>query len=131
MKKGLLFLPLLFTLGCATTLVRSERVIRDAIAGSEQNRCVLHAPPCLTDDQFKAVNVALYRASVAGAQVTKLEATHAAKPADYVSLYREIGSAVEAFRATKVGGAIGKTLDALSKAQGNLQAFLLKHGVQL
>jgi hypothetical protein len=114
---------------CASTLVRSEQLVRDSIDASEKNRCAIHAMPCLSEDQFKAVNAGLYRAAVVGKHVTTLEAAHAAAPADYKALYDEIAKTITAVQATGQGGVIGDILAKLTKAQQYVADFLQKHGV--
>lgn len=129
LKPVWILLVALLASGCASTLVQSEKLIRDSIAASEQNHCTVHAAPCLSDEQFKAINAGLYRASVAGSHVTSLEATHAAKPDDYKAFYTEIAATIAAVKATGQGGTIGVILNYLTEAQQKVQDFLTKHGV--
>ncbi len=118
----------LMATGCASTLVKAEKVVRTTIDATEQNRCTVHPAPCLTEQQFKDANAALYRVAVAGSHATAVEAVHAAKPEDYKAFYDALVEGVKALKATGVGGAIGSALDALVKAQSDVQAYLQKHG---
>jgi hypothetical protein len=114
---GILLAAVLLTSGCGASLVNTEKLIRDGIAQSETNRCSVHVAPCLSDQQFRDVNLQFYRAASVGEEVTKLEAAHAAAPSDYLRLALAVDGAVtnlaQAFPKDTV---IGKLIDYLVRA---------------
>jgi hypothetical protein len=89
MRKVIPLLLIAFALsGCASVLKRTEQLTRDSIQASEDNRCTVHAAPCLSDAQFKHLNAQLANVAATGASVTLLAKANTAKPSDYGALVK-------------------------------------------
>lgn len=109
-------------LGCASTNVQLERLTRDAISASEQMRCGVHAAPCLSEAQFRAVNAELYKAAIVGGEVTKLARAGSVQPTDYARLVRVVEDALatlaaQVFPAGTIGDILGKLQQLDQKAR--------------
>lgn len=103
-------------IGCASVNVKMERLTRDAIAASEDMRCTLHPTPCLSDAQFKAVNIELYNVAVVGGELTKLSRAGSVAPNDYVRLVQAVEKAINALATQSFpAGTIGKILGTLQE----------------
>lgn len=106
--------------GCAST-DRFNRLAADlthqAIVASEQHRCVEHAAPCLTDAQFKAVNVELHKVSVAGAEFTRLRIAGTASVKDAQTFLATVAEEVAKLSRAYPDGAVGKVLAILGELQ--------------
>jgi hypothetical protein len=106
--------------GCATVdsfnKVAAD-VTHDAIVASEDNRCTVHAKPCLSDDQFKAVNVELHKVSVAGTEYTKLRITGKASIADVQTFLSVVAEETSILSKTFPDGSVGAVLSKLTDLQ--------------
>lgn len=113
----------LSTSACASTNVRAEHLVRSAIEASEQHRCSVSPAPCLSDGQFKAVNLELYRVSVAGEAYTKLARAGAAQPVNALDFAAAVTYALEAIARIDPTGKVSGLL-------AELNGVLQKAGVQ-
>jgi len=115
--------------GCATVdslNVTAERFTRQAIEQSELNRCSVHPAPCLTDDQFKAVNVELNKTAVAGREFTKLRIAGKASMADAATFLHTLSSTTASLSMAFTTGAIRTVLDKLAQAQTTVTRLMGK-----
>lgn len=106
--------------GCASTdsfNKLSAQLTRDAITASERNRCTEHAAPCLSDDQFKAVNVRLHQVSVAGLEYTKLRIAGTASIANAQTFIATVATETAALSKAFPDGAVAGVLAKLTELQ--------------
>lgn len=102
----------------------SANITRDAITQSELNRCTVHAQPCLSDDQFRAVNLELHKISVAGTEFTKLRIAGTSSLADVSTFLSVVATETAVLSTAFPNGAIAKVLAALTKLQAQAVALL-------
>lgn len=129
MRKGtgngvpLLLLALLLTgsLAACASAERFNRMAADvthaAIVASEQNRCTVHPAPCLSDQQFKDVNLELYQVSVAGREFTKLQIAGTASTKDVHTFLATVATTTAALSRAFPDGSVGSVLAELTKLQ--------------
>lgn len=96
----------------------------DAIVASEQHRCTVHLAPCLSDDQFKAVNLELNKVSVSGREFTKLRIAGKASATDISTFLATVSEETTVLTKTFPDGAIGGVLAELVKLQAKAVALL-------
>ena len=92
-------------------------VTHDAIVASEDNRCTVHAKPCLSDDQFKAVNLELHKVSVAGTEFTKLRIAGKSSIADAQTFLSVVAEETSILSKTFPDGSVGAVLAKLTELQ--------------
>lgn len=95
----------------------AARLTHDAIVASEANRCTVHAAPCLTDAQFRGVNVELNKISVAGREFTKLRIAGKASAKDATTFLSTVAEEVAVLSRTYTDGSIKVVLDKLTALQ--------------
>lgn len=120
MKRLLLVLTLSLSLGCASVdrfNALSADLTRDAITASEDHRCTVHAPPCLSDPQFKQTNVILNQISVAGVTFTKIRITGAALPSDTTAFLIAVSTGITDLARAFPNGEVGTVLTKLATLQ--------------
>lgn len=128
MKK--LFVSLAITLtfvGCASIgriNQTAEKLVRESIVQSEVNRCTVHAQPCLTDEQFRAVNVQLNKVAVAGREFTKLQIAGKATIADAATFLTTVSTEITILKRTYPEGAIGNVLIKLADLQAQITKII-------
>lgn len=113
--------------GCASTDQFNKiaaDVVGEAITASEQNRCTEHAPPCLSDDQFRAVNLELNRVSVAGREFTKLRIAGTASTQDVATFLGVVAEESAILSRTFPNGAISDVLTKLIELQAKAVKLL-------
>lgn len=104
----------------------AEQLTRDAIAQSEANRCAVHATPCLSDAQFKAVNVELNKVAVDGREFTKLEIAGKATIADASHLLATVAAETSTLSQVYADGAVKTVLDKLTALQATISRIIGK-----
>ena len=90
---------------------------RDAITATEDHRCTVHAPPCLSDDQFRAANVVLNRISVAGQTFTQQRLAGTASITDTSTFLARVSEGVSQLSTAFPTGAVVKVLEKLTELQ--------------
>lgn len=127
----LLLLALLLSAapGCASVSrlnQTAESLVRASIAQSEVHRCTVHPAPCLTDDQFKAVNLQLNRIAVDGREFTKLEIAGKATVQDASHLLATVAAETTTLSAAYPDGRVKTVLDQLAALQATITKLMGK-----
>lgn len=104
----------------------AESLVRASIAQSEVNRCTVHPSPCLTDDQFKAVNLQLNHIAVDGREFTKLEIAGKATVADASKLLSTVAAETTTLSLVYPDGRVKTVLDKLTELQATLTKLMGK-----
>jgi hypothetical protein len=120
MTRWILALVLVACTGCRSTDQFNRlaaQLTSDAITASEQHRCTVHGMPCLTDDQFKAVNGHLNKVSVAGEEYTKLRIAGTASVKDASTFLSTVATETGILAQTYTDGAIWAVLAKLTALQ--------------
>jgi hypothetical protein len=99
-------------------------VTHEAIVASEQHRCTVHAQPCLSDEQFRAVNAELHKVSVAGVEFTKLRIAGKASIADAQTFLAVVAEETGVLSKTFTNGSISAVLAKLTELQAKAVQLL-------
>ena len=127
MKMRLIVLCALLSGSCASTDSFNRlaaNLTRDAITATEQNRCTVHAQPCLSDDQFKGANVELNKISVAGREYTKLRIAGTASAKDAHTFLATVAEETAILAKTYTTGGIAAALAKLTELQSRAVKLL-------
>lgn len=104
----------------------AQQATHEAIVQSEQ----LHDANVLNDQQFKAVNLALYKVAVAGRELTQLLEKDHATVADVSTFLATVRTTAADLRAAGYPGGIGRVLDKLAELEAQAEKLLGKMGGQ-
>lgn len=119
--RPLLALLLALTLAaCATVDTFNQaaaNLTREAITATEQNRCTVRPAPCLTDPQFRRVNVELNKISVAGQRFTTLRIAGKATTQDASAFLATLANEIGILARTFPDGVVGTILQKLGDLQ--------------
>jgi len=102
----------------------AANITHDAIVASEQQKCSVHAAPCLSDAQFVQVNLELHKVSVAGDEFTKLRIDGKATIADVHTFLAVVAEETAILAKAFPDGVIGDVLKKLAALQVKVSARL-------
>ena len=128
MRSRLALLVLALALSACASLDSFNRAAADvthqAIVASEDARCSVRPVPCLSDDQFKAVNVKLLEVSTAGRVYTELRIAGKSSASDVSTFLATVARVTADLSTTFRDGRIGAVLQELTKLQAKAAALL-------
>lgn len=104
----------------------AESLVRASIAQSEVNRCTVHPQPCLTDEQFRAVNLQLNHIAVDGREFTKLEIAGKATVQDASHFLSTVANETTTLAMVYPDGRVKTVLDKLAELQATITKLIGK-----
>lgn len=125
----LAFVLLLSFSGCASIgrLNRTAQIlVHEAILQSEASRCTIRPAPCLTAEQFRAVNVKLNKIAVSGREFTRLQIAGTATVKDATILLTTVTTVLTSFSQNYPTGTIDTIIKALEQYQSAIVALIDK-----
>lgn len=130
MKRWFASLAIALTIAGCATIGRinqtAEKLVHESIVQSEINRCTIHAAPCLTDEQFRAVNVELNKIAVDGREFTKLQIAGRATVSDAAKFLATVSTEVTLLAKTYPTGAVSTVLTKLTELQAQITKIIGK-----